>query len=157
MRPQIFEKSRRHLQILGARMVTWSKFHTKDHSSGVTHELHCYLALSSQCMWADTHFYMQGLSKLCRKKGHHHTEVNHLGNQSLGICAHLPLIARTVYKILQFVAKLLSNKKWKFVTRHLAGFRMWLYACAVWGYRCVAGTVESKYLTCSSLLHIHIF
>jgi len=35
--PQIFKKSRNHLQLLGVRMVTWSRFHTVGHISG----MHC--------------------------------------------------------------------------------------------------------------------
>jgi hypothetical protein len=35
--------------------VTWSKFHTRTHSFGVTCETRLYLALSAWRMWTDTH------------------------------------------------------------------------------------------------------
>ena len=54
--PQIFQKSRSHLHILGDRKATCSNFHTKVQKFAVTFEPHCYLALSALCMWMIRHF-----------------------------------------------------------------------------------------------------
>jgi len=59
--PQLLRNSRRQFQILGAREVTSSHFHTEDPQfcSAPTTAL-CYLAFSPLCKWTDTHFCMQG-------------------------------------------------------------------------------------------------
>jgi hypothetical protein len=54
------EKFRRHLQILYVRRVKCSKFRNKTHSSGVTCDPRCHLALFALCLWTDVHFFMRG-------------------------------------------------------------------------------------------------
>ena len=53
---QIFHISRRQFHILGIRRITWSRVLALTHISGWTCEPYCYLVISAQCMWIDTHF-----------------------------------------------------------------------------------------------------
>jgi len=56
---QIFQNSWIHIQILGARMVTWNSSILSFHNSGVSSESYCYLSLSAWCMRTDTRVFLK--------------------------------------------------------------------------------------------------